>query len=441
MSPGEAQAHQPNLSCTPPCANQSSHVSNLKSTPLSHGASAASDHIGLIGAKINQICPWIEWDIKKTKTCNVTVMLGDLLQHASNDLETPQPDLLDKCLDAVLKVCNGKFSTKEKSLARYFILLTSHKVLGIKILVEGMHAASSDLEMICQHNDMPIYQKHQTKKSKWIPDVFILPSKSSKEASPDTANPPWDHRVQNAAKKLKGGQIFWKDVLASIEFKRTSNFGLEGPLALYKLEKYTPTDLEYWKVPMWEASASSATAVSSKHKAEDDEESMAKRAKTTNTDADRLLDVIVQTALYTAEMFTANIAVTHLLNLIIEVVEEGMHKTSLNGMVVKDGMHKANLGGVDLVIHTNSKERVTHYGLQGHATNVIPVTSEKLSTEFPDIKKDRMVAKIFWAEEDCISELEILKKVQKIAAKESDIKGHVPQLLWYCRFPNPTHAV
>lgn len=550
MSPGEAQADQPNLSCTPPRANQSSHVSNLKSTPLSRGASAASDHIGLIGAKINQIRPWIERDIEKTKTCNVDVMLGDLLQRASNDPETPQPDLLDKCLDAVLKVCNGKFSTKEKkpgqifrssdiaqSLRDYslpmietksyapFIKATNTALACLEeILVEGMRAASSDLEMICQHNDMPIYQKHQTEKSKRIPDVFILPSKSSKEASPDAANPPWDHRVQNAAKKPKGGRIFWKDVLASIEFKRTSNFGLEGPSASYKLEKYTPTDPEYRKVPVREASAGSATAVSvlqikaeqpapdlppprrsncddvvkntngsSKRKAEDDEESAAKRAKTTNTDADRPLDVTVQTALYAAEMFAANIAVTHLLNLIIvdnivwiwyydrqgiiqssginfmkdlprfmvllyalqrfnlgdwgrntqfeEVVEEGVHKTSLNGVVVKDGVHKADLGGVDLVIHTNSKERVTHYGLQGRATNVIPVTSEKLSAEFPDIKKDRMVAKIFWAEEDRISEPEILKKVHKIAAKESDVEGHVPQLLWYCRFPNPTRAV
>lgn len=199
----------------------------------------------------------------------------------------------------------GNFPLRKKNPARYFVLLTSRKVLGIsecsftvwgnvalimiasslpmietksyapfikatntalvcleEILVEGMRAASSDLEMICQRNDMPIYQKHQTDKSKRIPDVFILPSKSSKEASPDAANPPWDHRVQNAAKKLKGGRIFWKDVLASIEFKRTPNFELEGPSASYQLEKYTPTDPEYRKVPVREASAGSATAVS-----------------------------------------------------------------------------------------------------------------------------------------------------------------------------------
>lgn len=546
MSPGEAQPDQPNLTSTPPRANPSSHASNLKSTPLSLGASAASNHIGLIGAKINQIRPWIERDIEKTKTCNVDVMLGDLLQRACNNPKTPQPDLLDKCLEAVLKVCNGKFSTKERgpgeifhssdiaqSLRDYslpmietksyasFIKATNTALACLEeIPVEGMRAASSDLEMICQVNDMPIVQKHQTEKSKRMPDVFILPSKSSKEAFPDVTNPPWDHRVQNAAKKPKGGQILWKDVLASIEFKRTSK-SLKGPSSLYEVTQYAPTVPEYRKVPVREASASPATGVSasqtqaeqpapdllrpsrsnrddvvkntngsSKRKAEDDEESAAKRTKT--TDADRP-DVTVQTGFYAAEMFAANIAVTHLLNLIIvdnivwvwyydrqgiiqssginfmkdlprfmvllyalqrfnlsdwgrntefdEVVEQGVHKTTLNGVVVKEGVHKTDLGGVDLVIHASSKERVTHYGLQGRATNVFPVTSEKLSTEFPDIKKDRMVAKIFWAEEDRISEPEILKKVDEIAAKESDVEGHVPQLLWYCRFPNPTRAV
>ncbi|KAG1729432.1 hypothetical protein EDB19DRAFT_1743436 [Suillus lakei] len=534
MSPGEAQPDQPNLSSTPPRTNLSSYVSNLKSTPLSRGASAASDHIGLIGAKVYEIRPWIERDIGKTKTCNVDVMLGDLMQRASNNPKTPQPDLLDKCLEAVLKVCNGKFSTKERepgkkfhssqvaqSLRDYslpmieprsyasFIKATNTALACLEeIPVEGMRAASRDLEMICQRNDMPIYQTHQTEQSKRMPDVFILPSKSSKEAFPEVKDPPWDHR-----------RIFWKDVLASIEFKRTPNFQLKGPEVLYKVTHYQPTVPEYRKVPMRDASVGPTTGVSvlqtqaeqsapdlppprrsnrddvvknttgsSKRKAEDDGESAAKRAKTTD-----VLDVTVQTGLYAAEMFAANIAVTHLLNLIIvdtivwiwyydrqgiiqssgidfmkdlprfmvllyalqrfnlddwgrntefdEVVEQGVHKTTLDGVVVKDGVHETDLGGVDLVIHTDSEERVTHYGLQGRATNVFPVTSDKLCTEFPDIKKDGMVAKIFWAEEDRISEPEILKKVHEIAAKESDVKGHVPQLLWYCRFPNPTRAV
>ncbi|KAG1726848.1 hypothetical protein EDB19DRAFT_1751609 [Suillus lakei] len=545
MSPGEAQPDQPNLSSTPPCANLSSHISNLKSTPLSRGTSAASDHIGLIGAKVYEIHPWIERVIGKTKTCNVDVMLGDLLQRASNNPKTPQPDLLDKCLEAVLKVCNGKFSTKERepgkifhssqvaqSLRDYslsmieprsyasFIKATNTALACLEeIPVEGTRAASRDLEIICQRNDMPIYQTHQTEQSKRMPNVFILPSKSSKEAFPEVKNPPWDHRVQNAAEKPKGKRIFWKDVLASIEFKRTPNFQLKGPEVLYKVTHYEPTVPEYRKVPVREVSAGPATGVSvlqtqaeqsapdlppprrsnrddvvknttgsSKRKAEDDGESATKRAKTTD-----VLDVTVQTGLYAAEMFAANIAVTHLLNLIIvdtivwiwyydrqgiiqssgidfmkdlprfmvllyalqrfnlgdwgrntefdEVVEQGVHKTTLDGVVVKDGVHETELGGVDLVIHTDSEERVTHYGLQGRATNVFPVTSDKLCTEFPDSQKDGMVAKIFWAEEDRISEPEILKKVHEIAAKESDVKGHVPQLLWYCRFPNPTRTV
>ncbi|KAG1717788.1 hypothetical protein EDB19DRAFT_1839175 [Suillus lakei] len=91
---------------------------------------------------------------------------------------------------------------------------------------------------------------------------------------------------------------------------------------------------KYWKVPMWEASDVPTTGVSvsqtqaeqsardlppprrlnrdnvvkntnasSKRKAEDDGESAAKQAKTTDMDADGPLDVTVQTGLYAAEMF------------------------------------------------------------------------------------------------------------------------------------------
>ncbi|KAG2069347.1 hypothetical protein BDR04DRAFT_689045 [Suillus decipiens] len=36
------------------------------------------------------------------------------------------------------------------------------------------------------------------------------------------------------------------------------------------------------------------------------------------------------------------------------------------------------LGEVDLLLHTSHDERITHYGLQGRATNVVPVTSEEV---------------------------------------------------------------
>ena len=56
-----------------------------------------------------------------------------------------------------------------------------------------------------------------------------------------------------------------------------------------------------------------------------------------------------------------------------------------------------DLGTVDLLLHTSHGKRVTHYGLQGRATDVVPVTSEVLTKKYPHVQ-DWMVAKIFWGE-------------------------------------------
>ncbi|KAG0691562.1 hypothetical protein DFH29DRAFT_88823 [Suillus ampliporus] len=104
---------------------------------------------------------------------------------------------------------------------------------------------------------------------------------------------------------------------------------------------------------------------------------------------------------------------------------------------IEDG----NLGTVDLQLHTSHAERVTHYGLQGRATNVVPVTSETLAKKYPHIPKDKMVAKIFWGETSRTSEPEILKKVKEIAEVHASVKDHIPELLWHHTFTNPTSAI
>jgi hypothetical protein len=98
------------------------------------------------------------------------------------------------------------------------------------------------------------------------------------------------------------------------------------------------------------------------------------------------------------------------------------------------------LGEVDLLLHTSHDERVTHYGLQGRATNVIPVTSEALAKKYTHIQ-DGMVAKIFWGEASRISEPKILDRVKEIAKVHPTIQGHIPELLWHHAFTNPTSAV
>ncbi|KAG2336468.1 hypothetical protein BDR05DRAFT_971087 [Suillus weaverae] len=85
-------------------------------------------------------------------------------------------------------------------------------------------------------------------------------------------------------------------------------------------------------------------------------------------------------------------------------------------------------------------ERVTHYGLQGRATNVVPVTSEALAKKYGNLQ-DGMVAKIFWGEASRTSEPEILDKVKEIAKVHNTVKDHIPDLLWHHTFTNPTSAI
>ncbi|KAG1824897.1 uncharacterized protein BJ212DRAFT_552526 [Suillus subaureus] len=236
------------------------------------------------------------------------------------------------------------------------------------------------------------------------------------------------------------------------------------------------------------AAKASQGGSSSKRKATDALESAAKKSKknpddTDDTDDD--LDVTVQTGLYAAEMFASNLGVNCLLNIIViddvmwiwyydrqgiiqcsginfiqdlprfmvllyalqrfDVHDWGRNRDFLPVHVEGKQCHEfkikdKELGEVDLLLHTSHDERVTHYGLQGRATNVVPVTSEALTKKYGNFQ-DGMVAKIFWGEADRTSEPEILKRVEEIAEAHYTVKDHIPELLWHHKFTNPTSAI
>jgi hypothetical protein len=93
-------------------------------------------------------------------------------------------------------------------------------------------------------------------------------------------------------------------------------------------------------------------------------------------------------------------------------------------------MSRQDLGPVDLLLHTSHDDRATRYGLQGRATNVIPVTSEALTKKYGNFQ-DGMVAKIFWGEASRTSEPDILYKVKEIAKVHNAVRDHIPELLWH----------
>ncbi|KAG2149131.1 uncharacterized protein EDB93DRAFT_1337101 [Suillus bovinus] len=516
---------------TPPRANAPAHgASKIESTPNSRGASVVSENIGVLGVRC------IQRDVEQAKECKADAMLQALLQRASCAPETKQPELLQKCLKAVLPVCNGQISTTlskssdiKTALNEYvrpgiennfygpFIRATNIALTYLEeIKVDGMRAPVPTVDMICQQNDMPMYQSHQTAKSIRKPDSVILPLNSAcasfedqkggkkgkeKDEKDDEQRKKKRkaHMDTNATSKPKN--LPWKDVLTCIEFKRKTpgrTKGIKLPPSSYTVTDYVPTKPEYLPVDHLKpgdpasdtasaVSSSSLTAAqqtqggsSSKRKAADTLESAAKKAKI-NPDE---LDVTIQTGLYAAEMFAANLAVNHLLNIIVvddvmwiwyydrqgtiqcpginfiqdlprfmvllyalqrfDLHDWGRNKDFLSVQVEGKQCHEFKikddeLGEVDLLLHTSHDDRVTHYGLQGRATNVVPVTSEALTKKFGNFQ-DGMVAKIFWGEANRTSEPAILNRVEDIAEAHDTVKDHIPELLWHHTFTNPTSA-
>ncbi|KAG1775180.1 hypothetical protein EV702DRAFT_1007960, partial [Suillus placidus] len=126
-----------------------------------------------------------------------------------------------------------------------------------------------------------------------------------------------------------------------------------------------------------------------------------------------------------------------------KVEDWGRNKDFLPVQVGKKRRHKINiqdeeLGEVEL-LHTNHDESVTHYGLQGRATNVVPVTSDALAKKCENIL-DGMVAKEFLGEANRTGEPDILKRVE-IAEVRDTVKYYMPELLWHHRLMNPTSAI
>jgi hypothetical protein len=120
------------------------------------------------------------------------------------------------------------------------------------------------VDMICQQNDQPMYQNHQTERSMRKPDLVVLPLNSACAAFPaetdgqegtqqgekkDTAMDDEKndkkrkaHMDTNATGKPKN--LPWKDILACLEFKRKTagrTKGITSPPSSYTATGYVPT--------------------------------------------------------------------------------------------------------------------------------------------------------------------------------------------------------
>ncbi|KAH7920466.1 hypothetical protein BV22DRAFT_1198884 [Leucogyrophana mollusca] len=192
----------------------------------------------------------------------------------------------------------------------------------------------------------------------------------------------------------------------------------------------------------------------------------------------------VQTAIYVAEMFAAHLGTNHLINLIIVGTYETFTSDDTVWVWLYDRQNPiqctaidfiqnlpcflvllfclqrlslanwgrntlfkpiststqergllVQAGGVELTLHLDSKERVTHLGVNGRATNVFRVTSPQLEKQHPG---KEMVAKVFWPEDSRTSEPALLERVEQLAQGNPKVEGHIPELLFWHKFENST---
>ncbi|KAG1750042.1 uncharacterized protein EDB91DRAFT_1244635 [Suillus paluster] len=124
-----------------------------------------------------------------------------------------------------------------------------------------------------------------------------------------------------AATMVSEEKVPWKDVLASIEFKRMAKTktGLRPLPPSYAVTDYVATYPEHWAVVSGTAATDGPRLQRQAHRRPDCPEnhlqSSSKRVKVKVKDPK--LDVTVQTGLYAAEMFAANVAVKHVLEIIV----------------------------------------------------------------------------------------------------------------------------
>jgi hypothetical protein len=142
------------------------------------------------------------------------------------------------------------------------------------------------IDIICQKNDSPMYQAHQTERSMRKPDLVLLPlniacsafhaetdgeeGKQQGEKKDNEKDTAMDDEKNDAKRKKKRkahmdtnatGQpknLSWKNILACLEFKRKTlgrMKGITSPPSSYTTTNYVSTKPEYLRVEHRKAEA------------------------------------------------------------------------------------------------------------------------------------------------------------------------------------------
>ncbi|KAG2346936.1 hypothetical protein BDR05DRAFT_759322 [Suillus weaverae] len=366
-----------------------------------------------------------------------------------------------------------------------------------EVEVPGIPAFKVDdkTNILLQVNDpTPIYQNHQGKQSECKPDTVVVSHQTALGAN---AHQMQESQVlaETACKSPKDN-FQWTDVRSTLESKRPRK-ALNHPPAAYKTDYVVPPPsaqyMEYVKDPnapakptgSTPAAGSSQTPHGASNESRPSSQQLSKgvkRKRTGNSENQtkekepRKPHPVVQNGLYVAEMFAAHIARQHVISFIVNNDyiyvwffdrEDAIQGAAIDFiqdlprflvlLFIMQRMRYEQWGfnpvfepepgfsgkvmvkdtQIDLELDVKSDERMTHFGIRGRATTVFPVKSKALSSLRRDSlsnESPELVTKLYWPEETHQSEPDILNEVYKIAQTDPDMRGHVPELVWFHKF-------
>ncbi|KAI5994252.1 hypothetical protein F5J12DRAFT_416803 [Pisolithus orientalis] len=525
---GPSGATVENLSPPPP--RTITNAGQRQTTPSNQGLSAASGQLHIHGVRVNDLIPWVTEDVRKAQQCEADKMLEYILRRASetpDDLENLDSyTLLGRCMAEVLGICNEEVkdingfpvSNIKKALIEYtacaqedglyqpFVQASNTALAYLRELdIVGMRKGeSAEVQIFFQRNDPKVIsQRHAGHTSQRKPDIIAIPFTKGPQCSTETAPSGWGDHVSTIGPGKAPTASLWKDVLGVFEFKRSkSKKKMTAPPQKYGVSVYRPSKPMFLEIGKDgnEREAFAATratlaaqallgstarnmtpqgtpAGSRKRTLGSDSESRA--SKRSRADEPRA-HVTIQTALYVAEMQSANIGMKHGLNYIVIGDDIWIWYYDHQGLISVGGFNfvqdlprflvllyalqrfnledwgrntafQPNLKGDRIESHTinvdgytltlDNSKRKTRLGLGGRGTHVMDVTCNTLMQENLTNSLDGAVAKIYWGEEARKEEEEILRCVENTAKTVGNVKEHVPVLILSKKFPVSTCKV
>ncbi|KAG1787204.1 uncharacterized protein HD556DRAFT_1503681 [Suillus plorans] len=370
-----------------------------------------------------------------------------------------------------------------------------HELTKVNLYEVSSFKVDDKTNILLHVNDpMPIYQSHQGKQSERKPDVVVVSHQTALDVN---AHQTQDSQVltETACKPPKDN-FQWTGVRSTLEVKRTRKL-LPHPPSAYKTDYVVPTPsaqyMEYRKNANGPAEPTGSTpatgSAQTPHETSNELRTSSqlsrgvKRKRAGNNENEteekdpKKPHPVVQNGLYVAEMFAAHIARQHVISLIVNndhiYVWFFDRETSIQGaainfvqdlprflvlLLIMQRMRYEQWGlnrvfepepgfsgevmvedtQIGLELDVKSDERVTHFGIRGRATTVFPVRSKTLSGLGRDPlflnESPELVAKLYWPEETRQTEPDILNEVYKIAQIDPDVRGHVPELVWFHKF-------